>query len=97
MSFGRAYTLSQTQTRFILLLPQAAALPRSDAGSNGVKSALSFAIQSCQTLCFMSCAIYEACCYAIAYCLLNGAALTVSSRSNTPSVHGQMELHNTSL
>ena len=44
--FGRAFTLVRHKQDwgqgFILLLPQAAVLPRSDAGSNVVKPALSF-------------------------------------------------------
>ena len=36
---------------FILLQPQNAALSASDAGSDGVKPALGFAIQQSQTLC----------------------------------------------
>ena len=46
---------------FILLLLQAAVLPGSDAGSDGVKPALSFYIQNCQILCSMLCPIYGAC------------------------------------
>ena len=34
---------------FILLLPQTAALPGSDAGSDVIKPASSFVIQNCQT------------------------------------------------
>ena len=51
-SFGRASTPGQTQTGwgqgFILLLPQTAALPGSDAGSDIVQPALSFVLQNCQ-------------------------------------------------
>ena len=36
---------------FILLLPQAAVLPGSDVGSDGVVPATSFVIQNCQTSC----------------------------------------------
>ena len=61
-SFGEVSTPCQTQTRlglrvyyYILLLPQAAILPGSDAGSDVVKPALDFVIQNCQTLCSMRC------------------------------------------
>ena len=47
---------------FILLLPQAAALPESDAGSGVIKPALSFVIQNHQTSCSMWCLMYRACC-----------------------------------
>ena len=47
---------------FILLLPQTAALPGSDAGSDVVKPASSFVIQNCQTLCSMWCPMYRARC-----------------------------------
>ena len=40
---------------FILLLPQAAALPGSDASSGVIKPALSFFIQNRQTSCSMWC------------------------------------------
>ena len=48
------YDPSQTQQkdgdrRFILLPPQTAVLPRSDAGSDRVKPAPCFVIQNCQT------------------------------------------------
>ena len=46
--------------RFILLLPQAAVLPRSDADSDVVKPASSFFIQNRQTTCFMWCPMYGA-------------------------------------
>ena len=46
---------------FILLLPQTAALPESDAGS-GVKAASSFVIQNRQTSCSMWCSMYQARC-----------------------------------
>ena len=47
---------------FILLLPQTAALPESDAGSDVIKPASSFVIQNRQTSCSMCCPIYRACC-----------------------------------
>ena len=47
---------------FILLLPQAAALPESDVGSGVIKPALSFVIQNRQTSCSMWCLMYRACC-----------------------------------
>ena len=45
---------------FILLLPQAAALPESDDGSGIIKPASSFVIQNRQTSCSMWCAMYRA-------------------------------------
>ena len=47
---------------FILLLPQTAALPESDAGSDVIKPASSFVIQNCQTSCSMWCPMYRARC-----------------------------------
>ena len=47
---------------FILLLPQTAALPESDAGSGVIKPASSFVIQNRQTSCSMWCPMYRACC-----------------------------------
>ena len=47
---------------FILLLPQAAALPGSDAGSDVIKPASSFVIQNRQTACSMWCPMYGAHC-----------------------------------
>ena len=47
---------------FILLLPQTAALPESDAGSNAIKPALSLIIQNRQTSCSMWCPMYRARC-----------------------------------
>ena len=47
---------------FILLLPQTAALPGSDAGSDVIKPASSFVIQNRQTACFMWCPMYGARC-----------------------------------
>ena len=47
---------------FILLLPQTAALPGSDAGSDVTKPASSFVIQNPQTSCSMWCPIYRARC-----------------------------------
>ena len=43
---------------FILLLPQTAALPESDAGSDVIKPASSFVIQNRQTSCSMCCPMY---------------------------------------
>ena len=45
---------------FILLLPQAAVLPESNAGSDVVKPPSSFDIQNCQTSCSMWCLMYGA-------------------------------------
>ena len=47
---------------FILLLPQTAALPESDAGSGVIKPASSFVIQNRQTSCSMWCPMYRARC-----------------------------------
>ena len=47
---------------FILLLPQTAALPGSDAGSDVIKPASSFVIQNRQTSCSMWCPMYGAHC-----------------------------------
>ena len=47
---------------FILLLPQTAALPESDAGSGVIKPASSFVIQNRQTLCSLWCPMYRARC-----------------------------------
>ena len=44
---------------FILLLPQTAALPESDAGSGVIKPASSFVIQNRQTSCSMWCPMYS--------------------------------------
>ena len=47
---------------FILLLPQTAALPGSDAGSDVIKPASSFVIQNHQTSCSMWCPMYRTRC-----------------------------------
>ena len=47
---------------FILLLPQTAALPESDAGSDVIKPASSFVIQNRQTACSMWCPMYRTRC-----------------------------------
>ena len=47
---------------FILLLPQTAALPGSDAGSDVIKPASSFVIQNRQTSCSMWCPMYRTRC-----------------------------------
>ena len=47
---------------FILLLPQTAALPGSDAGSDVIKPPSSFVIQNRQTACSMWCPMYGARC-----------------------------------
>ena len=47
---------------FILLLPQTAALPESDADSGVIKPASSFFIQNRQTSCSMWCPMYRARC-----------------------------------
>ena len=47
---------------FILLLPQTAALPGSDAGSDVIKPASSLVIQNRQTSCSMWCPMYRARC-----------------------------------
>ena len=65
-SFEEVSTPGQTQTGlgrgFILLLPQTAALPGSDAGSDVIKPASSFVIQNRQTSCSMWCPMYRARC-----------------------------------
>ena len=43
----------------MLLLPQTAVLPESDAGSDVIKPALGFVIQNHQTLCSMLCPMYK--------------------------------------
>ena len=48
--------------RFIILLPQTAALPESDAVSGVIKPASSFVIQNRQTSCSMWCPMYKARC-----------------------------------
>ena len=55
---------------FILLLPQTAALPGSDVGSDVIKPASSFVIQNRQTSCSMWCPMYRARCLYIVYRLL---------------------------
>ena len=47
---------------FILLLPQTAELPASDAGSNVIKPASCFVIQNRQTSCSIWCPMYRALC-----------------------------------
>ena len=47
---------------FILLLPQIAVLPESDAGRGVIKPASSFVIQNPQTSCSMWCPMYRARC-----------------------------------
>ena len=47
---------------FILLLPQTAALPGSDAGSDVIKPASSFVVQNRQNSCSMWCPMYRARC-----------------------------------
>ena len=47
---------------FILLLPQAAVLPGSDAGSNVIKPTSSFVIQNRLTSCSMWCPMYKTRC-----------------------------------
>ena len=47
---------------FIILLPQAVALPESDAGSGVIKPASSFVIQNRQNSCSMWCPMYRARC-----------------------------------
>ena len=47
---------------FILLLPQTAALPESDAGTDVIKPASSFVIQKRQISCSMWCPMYRARC-----------------------------------
>ena len=53
---------------FILLLPQTAALPGSDAGNDVIKPASSFVIQNRQTACSMWCPMYRARCTWSAVC-----------------------------
>ena len=45
---------------FMLLLPQAAVLPESDAGSDVIKPESGFVIQNRQTSCSMWCLMYKA-------------------------------------
>ena len=60
LSFGSIHSESDTNSQgFILLLPQAAVLFGSDAGSDGVEPTLGFVIQNCQTLCSMWCLMDE--------------------------------------
>ena len=47
---------------FILLLPQTAELPESDAGSGVIKPTSSFDIQNLQTSCSLWCRMYKTCC-----------------------------------
>ena len=47
---------------FILLLPQTAILPESDAGNDVIKPASSFVIQNRQTSCTIWCPMYRARC-----------------------------------
>ena len=58
---------------FILLLPQTAALPESDAASGVIKPESSFVIQNRQTTCSMWCPMYRARCYNMVCGLLRGA------------------------
>ena len=60
---------------FIRLLPQTAALPESDAGSDVIKPASSFVIQNHQTSCSMWCRMYRARCWNMVCGLLRGACL----------------------
>ena len=53
---------NRTGRGFILLLPQTAALPGSDAGSDVIKPASSFVIKNRQTLCSMWCPMYRGRC-----------------------------------
>ena len=60
---------------FIRLLPQTAALPESDAGSDAIKPASSFVIQNHQTSCSMWCPMYRARSWNMVCGLLRGACL----------------------
>ena len=62
---------------FILLLPQTAALPESDAGSGVIKPASSFVIQNRQTSCSMWCPMYRTRCYYMVCGLLRGTTLAI--------------------
>ena len=81
---------------FILVLPQATALPGSDAGSHGVKSASSFVVKNHQTTYFMSCSMQ-------ATLLRRGLQFVPWCRTHNPVkkrdtiVHEQMKLPTTSL
>ena len=63
-SFGKASTQDQSQIRlrrwFILLLSQAAVLPRPDADSDVVEPASGFVTKTCQTSCSIWCPMYGA-------------------------------------
>ena len=63
--------------RFILLLPQTAVLPRSDAGSDVVQPASSFIIQNRRTSCSMWCPMYRPRCWNMVCGLFRGAALAI--------------------
>ena len=79
--FGRTSNPGQTQTglepKVYLLLPQAALLAESDAGSDVVKPASSFVIQNRQTSCFMWCPMYGARYYNVVCGLFRNAALAI--------------------
>ena len=62
---------------FILLLPQTAALPESNAGSDVIKPASSFVIQNRQTSWSMWCPMYRARCQYMISGLLRGATLAI--------------------
>ena len=62
---------------FILLLPQAAVLRESDAGSDAIKSASGFVIQNRQTSCSMWCPTYRARRYNMVCGLFRGATLAI--------------------
>ena len=62
---------------FILLLPQAAVLPGSDAGSGGVEPASGFVIRNRQISCYMWCSMCKARYQDVVCGLFRGAALTI--------------------
>ena len=62
MFYNTFFINFKTQNDRELLLPQTAALPGSDAGSDVIKPASSFVIQNRQTSCSMWCPMYRARC-----------------------------------
>ena len=99
-SFARASTSCQTQQDWgrglIFLLPQAAALPGSDAGNESAKPASDLVIQNRQISCSVWCPMYGARFKNVVYGLLRNNPLAIRSRSQTLFGHEQMESSNTS-
>ena len=62
---------------FILLLPQAAVLPESDAGNDVIKPASGFVIKNRQTSCSIWCPMYRTRCKNMVCGLFRGATLTI--------------------